>query len=98
MTALPVTVILDGEGICHRIRLEGYSDSFGSTVDGGVRKWLKVLDGPGTALAAAGPQPAGWSFGKYVVDQDGKVIAFFPSPVTPDAPDLCAAIEKALVQ
>ncbi len=45
VTALPTTVILDGEGII-RIRLEGYSDSFGSTVDGGVRKWLKALTAP----------------------------------------------------
>ena len=37
-----------------------------------------------------------WNFSKYVVDRDGKVEAFFPSRVAPDAPDLRAAIEKAL--
>ena len=37
-----------------------------------------------------------WNFSKYVVDKDGKVEAFFPSRVAPDAPELRAAIEKAL--
>ena len=37
-----------------------------------------------------------WNFAKYVVDKNGKVVAFFPSRVTPDAPELRAAIEKAL--
>jgi glutathione peroxidase len=39
-----------------------------------------------------------WNFSKYVVDRDGKVEAFFPSRVTPDAPELRAAIEKALAR
>ena len=39
-----------------------------------------------------------WNFSKYVVDRDGKVEAFFPSRVAPDAPELRAAIEKALAQ
>jgi len=37
-----------------------------------------------------------WNFAKYVVDKNGKVVAFFPSRVTPDAPEMRAAIEKAL--
>jgi glutathione peroxidase len=37
-----------------------------------------------------------WNFSKYVVDKNGKVEAFFPSRVAPDAPELRAAIEKAL--
>jgi len=37
-----------------------------------------------------------WNFAKYVVDKDGKVVAFFPSRVTPDASELRAAIEKAI--
>jgi glutathione peroxidase len=37
-----------------------------------------------------------WNFAKYVVDKNGKVVAFFPSRVTPDAPELRTAIEKAL--
>ena len=48
-------------------------------------------------LGESGNLPA-WNFGKYVVDKNGKVVAFFPSRVTPDAPELRAAIEKALGQ
>jgi hypothetical protein len=33
-----------------------------------------------------------------VVDKNGKVVAFFPSRVTPDAPELRAALEKALAR
>jgi glutathione peroxidase len=39
-----------------------------------------------------------WNFGKYVVNKDGTAIEFFDSKVTPDAPELRAAIEKALKQ
>ena len=39
-----------------------------------------------------------WNFSKYVVDKNGNPVAFFPSRVTPDAPELRAAIEKALAQ
>ena len=58
--------------------------------------------GPGQSpvygfLGQGGSLPA-WNFGKYVVNRDGKVIAFFPSRVTPDAPEVRAAIEKALAQ
>jgi glutathione peroxidase-family protein len=35
---------------------------------------------------------------KYVVNRDGKVIAYFPSRVTPDAAELRAANENALAQ
>lgn len=56
--------------------------------------------GPGqspvyTFLGESGSLPQ-WNFSKYVVDKNGKVEAFFPSRVTPDAPELRAAIEKAL--
>lgn len=37
-----------------------------------------------------------WNFTKFLVGKDGKVIAKFDSGVTPDAPELIAAIEKAL--
>lgn len=37
-----------------------------------------------------------WNFAKYVVDKSGKVVAFFPSEITPENPDLRAAIRKAL--
>jgi glutathione peroxidase len=48
-------------------------------------------------LGESGNLPA-WNFSKYVVDKNGKVVAFFPSRVAPDAPELRAAIEKALAQ
>jgi len=47
------------------------------------------------AWAASGNLPA-WNFSKYVIGKDGRVVAFFPSKVTPDAPELRAAIESAL--
>jgi glutathione peroxidase len=37
-----------------------------------------------------------WNFSKYLIGKDGKVIAFYPSSVKPDAPELRAAIEAAL--
>jgi glutathione peroxidase len=46
-------------------------------------------------LGTTGNLPA-WNFSKYVIGKDGKVVAFFPSKVTPDAPELRAAIDKAL--
>jgi len=46
-------------------------------------------------LGMSGNLPA-WNFSKYVIGKDGKVIAFFPSAVTPDSPELLAAITKAL--
>jgi glutathione peroxidase len=56
--------------------------------------------GPGQSpvyafLGASGQLPA-WNFSKYVVDRHGKVVAFFPSEVTPEDPALRAAIAKAL--
>jgi glutathione peroxidase len=56
--------------------------------------------GPGqspvyTHLGQSGNLPA-WNFSKYVVDKNGKVVAFFESAVTPEDPALRAAIAKAL--
>jgi len=48
-------------------------------------------------LGESGSLPQ-WNFGKYVLDRNGKVTAFFPSRVAPDAAELRAAIEKALAQ
>ena len=48
-----------------------------------------------TFLGDTGNLPA-WNFSKYVVDKNGKVVAFFPSAVTPEDPALRAAIAKAL--
>ena len=46
-------------------------------------------------LAAGSGEPK-WNFHKYVVGKDGKVSAAFPSKVTPDSPELKAAIDSAL--
>jgi glutathione peroxidase len=46
-------------------------------------------------LGTFGKLPA-WNFSKYVVGKDGKIVAFFPSPVTPEAAELRAAIDQAL--
>jgi glutathione peroxidase len=48
-----------------------------------------------TFLGSSGNLPA-WNFSKYVVDKQGKVVAFFPSQVTPEDSALRAAIAKAL--
>jgi glutathione peroxidase len=39
-----------------------------------------------------------WNFHKYLVGRDGKLIGAFGSRVAPDAPELRAAIDKALAQ
>ena len=48
-------------------------------------------------LGTSGNLPA-WNFSKYVIGKDGKVVAFFPSKVTPESPELRDAINKALAQ
>jgi glutathione peroxidase len=62
----------------------------------------KVVTRPGASqspayafLGRSGSLP-GWNFSKYVVGRDGQVVAFFPSQVTPESPELRAAIGKAL--
>lgn len=40
--------------------------------------------------------PIRWNFTKFLVDRDGKVVERFEPDVTPDAPELALAIEKAL--
>ena len=46
-------------------------------------------------LGSSGHLPA-WNFSKYLIDKSGKVIAFYPSDVTPESPELQRAIMKAL--
>jgi glutathione peroxidase len=46
-------------------------------------------------LGKSGNLPA-WNFAKYVVDKNGQIVAFFPSQVTPESPELRGAIAKAL--
>ena len=62
----------------------------------------KVVTRPGagqspvyTFLGRSGNLPA-WNFGKYLVDKQGKVVAFFPSDVTPEDPQLRGAIQRSL--
>lgn len=46
-------------------------------------------------LGASGNLPK-WNFSKYVVDKNGKIVAFFDSKVKPDAPEIMDAIKKAM--
>jgi glutathione peroxidase len=46
-------------------------------------------------LGTSGNLPK-WNFSKYVIGKDGKVVAFFPSDVAPESPELRGAIAKAL--
>jgi glutathione peroxidase len=46
-------------------------------------------------LGASGNLPA-WNFSKYLVGRTGRVIAFFPSAVEPESPQLRQAIARAL--
>jgi glutathione peroxidase len=62
----------------------------------------KVVTRPGASqspiyafLGRSGNLPA-WNFGKYLVDRQGHVVAFFPSDVTPDDPRLRGAILRSL--
>lgn len=49
------------------------------------------------ALAQASGAPQ-WNFYKYLVDRNGRVVASFPSKVTPDSAGLVGAVERALGQ
>lgn len=40
--------------------------------------------------------PIRWNFTKFLIDRDGKIAARFEPDVTPDAPELIVAVEKAL--
>ncbi len=51
---------------------------------------------PVYAFLGKGRELPSWNFGKYVVGRDGKVVAYFPSKVAPDAKELRDAIEAAL--
>src|SRR5262245_64821301 len=48
-------------------------------------------------LGAGGQLPT-WNFAKYVVDKDGKVVAFFISKVTPEAKEIRDALDAALAR
>lgn len=64
--------------------------------------FAKVSTGPGSSqssiyafLGKSGHLPS-WNFAKYVIDKKGNVVAFFPSDVTPESPELRSVIDKAL--
>jgi glutathione peroxidase len=66
--------------------------------------FTKVVTRPGagqspiyTFLGRTGNLPA-WNFAKYLIGKNGRVIAFFPSDVTPESPQLRAAITRALAE
>jgi glutathione peroxidase len=42
------------------------------------------------------PGDVKWNFGKFLIGKDGKAIARFEPKEKPDAPEITAAIEKAL--
>jgi glutathione peroxidase len=42
------------------------------------------------------PGDIGWNFTKFLIGKDGKIIKRFNSSVTPDSPEIIAAIEAAL--
>lgn len=50
------------------------------------------------ALARESGTAPRWNFHKYLVGRDGRVIANYPSRVTPEDPSLARAIEQALQQ
>jgi glutathione peroxidase len=47
-------------------------------------------------LTGHGASPVKWNFEKFLISTDGRALARFASAVTPDAPELVAAIEAAL--
>jgi glutathione peroxidase len=47
-------------------------------------------------LAKATGQAPEWNFYKYLVGRDGKILAVYPSKVTPEDPQLLQAIERQL--
>ncbi len=62
---------------------------------------VKVKPGEGLSplyawLESSTGQVPTWNFCKYLVGKDGKPIQFYSSKTTPDAPELRAAIDKAL--
>ena len=51
--------------------------------------WADLARQPGSG-------PPAWNFTKYLVDADGKLLARWPSKVTPEDPQIVEAIERAL--
>jgi glutathione peroxidase len=49
-----------------------------------------------TGKEGAFPGDVAWNFGKFLIGKDGKPIARFEPKITPDSPEVTAAIENAL--
>jgi glutathione peroxidase len=47
-------------------------------------------------LAQVTGQEPRWNFYKYLISRDGRILAVYPSKVTPEDPQLLSAIEKQL--
>lgn len=60
----------------------------------GQHALYKALSGPGSPF----PGDVAWNFGKFLISRDGKILARFEPRTAPDAPELLAAIDKALAQ
>jgi glutathione peroxidase len=50
----------------------------------------------GEATQPDGPGDVKWNFAKFLVDREGRAVARFAPPTALDAPELVAAIERAL--
>ncbi|SEE98023.1 glutathione peroxidase [Arthrobacter alpinus] len=48
------------------------------------------------ALTQDGTEPVKWNFEKFLITSSGEVLGRFASDITPDAPELVAAVEAAL--
>jgi len=48
--------------------------------------------------AAAEREAPGWNFHKYLIGPDGRMLASFPSGTEPMAPEMLAAVERALAR
>jgi len=64
-----------------------------------------VVKGPGICplykTLTTSADPAGdvkWNFEKFLVGRDGRIVGRFPSKVSPDDPQLVAAVEKELAK
>jgi glutathione peroxidase len=52
-------------------------------------KWLTSKD-----LNGWNTQAPTWNFCKYLIDEKGKLVSFFPSKIKPDSPEFLAAFNK----
>lgn len=50
------------------------------------------------ARLAAASEPPDWNFAKYLLDRQGRLVAFFDASVQPDSPSLQGAVRTALAE